>query len=109
MTLSTRFAPLMVLKGTEAAARDLGNVDVQFMMPDNGTAATQKQGIGTGSPPRPTDYAARRQGGRAERATVPWESGTPCAGPVSPSSGLGGFRPQPWSPAPREGIGEGSF
>lgn len=55
-------------KGTEAAARDLGNVDVQFMMPDNGTAPTQKQDIGTGLPPRPTDYAAHRQGGRADRA-----------------------------------------
>ena len=32
-------------KGTEAAARDLGNVDVQFVMPDDGTAATQKQDV----------------------------------------------------------------
>ena len=30
-------------KGTEAAAKDLGDVDVQFVMPDDGTAATQKQ------------------------------------------------------------------
>ena len=32
-------------KGTEAAAKALGNVDVQFVMPDDGTAATQKQDV----------------------------------------------------------------
>ena len=32
-------------RGTEAAARDLGNVDVQFVMPSDGTAATQKQDV----------------------------------------------------------------
>lgn len=32
-------------RGTEAAARDLGNVDVQFIMPDDGTAATQKRDV----------------------------------------------------------------
>jgi ribose transport system substrate-binding protein len=29
-------------KGTDAAAKELGNVDVQFIMPSDGTAATQK-------------------------------------------------------------------
>ena len=32
-------------KGTEAAAKDLGNVSVQFVMPDDGTAATQKKDV----------------------------------------------------------------
>jgi ribose transport system substrate-binding protein len=32
-------------KGTEAAARKLGNVSVQFVMPGDGTAATQKRDI----------------------------------------------------------------
>lgn len=32
-------------KGTEAAAKELGNVTVQFVMPPDGTAATQKQDI----------------------------------------------------------------
>ena len=32
-------------KGTEAAAKDLGNVNVQFVMPDDGTAATQKKDV----------------------------------------------------------------
>ena len=32
-------------KGTEAAAKELGNVDVQFVMPSDGTAATQKQDV----------------------------------------------------------------
>ncbi len=32
-------------KGTEAAAKDLGNVNVQFVMPADGTAATQKQDV----------------------------------------------------------------
>jgi len=32
-------------KGTEAAAKELGNVSVQFDMPADGTAATQKQDV----------------------------------------------------------------
>ncbi len=32
-------------KGTEAAAKELGNVDVQFIMPSVGDAATQKQDV----------------------------------------------------------------
>ena len=32
-------------KGTDAAAKELGNVDVQFIMPSDGTAATQKQDV----------------------------------------------------------------
>ena len=32
-------------KGTEAASKDLGNVNVQFIMPDDGTAAKQKQQV----------------------------------------------------------------
>jgi len=32
-------------KGTEAAAKDLGTVEVQFVMPADGTAATQKQDV----------------------------------------------------------------
>ncbi len=32
-------------KGTEAAAKELGNVNVQFIMPADGTAATQKQDV----------------------------------------------------------------
>ena len=32
-------------KGTEAAQKDLGNVSVQFVMPDDGTAAKQKQQV----------------------------------------------------------------
>ena len=32
-------------KGTEDAAKELGNVTVQFVMPDDGTAATQKQDV----------------------------------------------------------------
>lgn len=32
-------------KGTEAAAKELGNVDIQFIMPADGTAATQKQDV----------------------------------------------------------------
>ena len=32
-------------KGTEAAAKELGNVSVQFVMPDDGTAATQKRDV----------------------------------------------------------------
>jgi len=32
-------------KGTEAASKDLGNVNVQFVMPDDGTAAKQKQQV----------------------------------------------------------------
>ena len=32
-------------KGTEAAAKDLGNVDVQFIMPSDGSAATQTQDV----------------------------------------------------------------
>ncbi len=32
-------------KGTEAAQKDLGNVNVQFVMPDDGTAAKQKQQV----------------------------------------------------------------
>jgi len=32
-------------KGTQAAQRDLGNVNVQFVMPADGTAATQKQDV----------------------------------------------------------------
>lgn len=33
------------LKGTEAAAKELGNVDVQFIMPELGTVAAQKQDV----------------------------------------------------------------
>ena len=32
-------------KGAEAAAKKLGNVNVQFIMPADGTAATQKQDV----------------------------------------------------------------
>jgi len=32
-------------KGTEAAQKELGNVNVQFVMPDDGTAATQKRDV----------------------------------------------------------------
>jgi ribose transport system substrate-binding protein len=32
-------------KGTDAAAKELGNVSVQFIMPSDGTAATQKQDV----------------------------------------------------------------
>ncbi len=32
-------------KGTEAAAKELGDVTVQFVMPDDGTAATQKRDV----------------------------------------------------------------
>lgn len=32
-------------KGTEAAAKDLGNVNVQFIMPSDGSAATQTQDV----------------------------------------------------------------
>ena len=32
-------------KGTEAATKDLGNVDVQFIMPSDGSAATQTQDV----------------------------------------------------------------
>lgn len=32
-------------KGTEAAQKELGNVNVQFVMPDDGTAAKQKQQV----------------------------------------------------------------
>jgi len=32
-------------KGTDAAAKELGNVDIQFIMPADGTAATQKQDV----------------------------------------------------------------
>lgn len=32
-------------KGTEAASKDLGGVNVQFVMPDDGTAAKQKQQV----------------------------------------------------------------
>jgi ribose transport system substrate-binding protein len=32
-------------KGTEAAAKELGDVNVQFVMPDDGTAATQKRDV----------------------------------------------------------------
>lgn len=32
-------------KGTESAEKELGNVNVQFVMPDDGTAATQKKDV----------------------------------------------------------------